>query len=210
MTPFNPTTNSELTSGLPITQDIMRRLRDDGYTKLPDSGQTNETDTSKSLAPDGAGGVVWKIAPTAAQNVLLITTSGSVSIPIGTRIKLTVVGGGGTAGTPGSGGGVNTSATDGTTTVVAAFGGCAGSSNGTGGGGGVGFTIPVVGGTAYNGGPSPAYGYGRGLSSATAGGNSGEARVISMVMASGMLTVVIGQGTGGSGGGTLGAVAVEY
>lgn len=59
MTPFNPTTNSELTSGLPITQDIMRRLRDDGYTKIPDSGQTNELSTLKRLAPDGAGGVQW-------------------------------------------------------------------------------------------------------------------------------------------------------
>jgi hypothetical protein len=228
MLPFAPTTNTELTAGLPITQDIMRRLRDDGYSKLPDSGQTNETDTSKSLAPDGAGGVQWKIAPTAPQNVVLVTASGSVSIPAGTRIKLTVIGGGGGgAGIGGSSGtaGGDTTATDGTTTVVGGYGGNSGGGNGTSSGG-TGYTIPNDGGESYGyPGSGPVGGYygkggggGNGGSSANAGGgNGGQARVVSMVMASGTLTVTIGAGGAGGSGATYpghaghaGAVIVEY
>ncbi len=62
--PFSPLSDAALTIKKPITQSMMRRLRDDGYAKLPECGVTEELSTGKSLRPDGAGGVEWGDAGT--------------------------------------------------------------------------------------------------------------------------------------------------
>ncbi len=86
--PFNPLSDSELSIKKPITQSMMRRLRDDSWIKLPDAGVTEELDTSKSLKPDGAGGTMWGIGGmTASQDSSNNTGSDSsadVTLPGGT------------------------------------------------------------------------------------------------------------------------------
>ncbi len=86
--PFNPLSDSELSIKKPITQSMMRRLRDDSWIKLPDAGVTEELDTSKSLKPDGAGGTMWGIGGmTASQDASSNTgadSSADVTLPGGT------------------------------------------------------------------------------------------------------------------------------
>jgi len=60
--PFDPVSDAEITAGKPAKQSQGRRLRDDGYAKLPDCGVTQETDTTLVLKPDGSGGVEWAAA----------------------------------------------------------------------------------------------------------------------------------------------------
>jgi hypothetical protein len=213
-------TDAILGIGKPLTYVIARAWRDNAIAiaegavgaprvVVPTAISTAETNTQKTLVPDGAGGVAWALSPAAPNVVLLFTASGTATIPTGTRIKLTVIGGGGTALSGGGGtAGSDSTATDGTTTVTAGYGGNNGAGNGSSSGG-TGYTIPTIGGGGSFGGPGPFGSYGRGLngtaSTNTGGGNSGQARVVSMVMASGTLTVTIG-----TTGANNGAVIVEY
>lgn len=64
--PHTPLSDADLTAKKPITQAMMRRLRDDGWCKIDDAAVTQETDTTKRLAPDGAGGTAWAAAAAGA------------------------------------------------------------------------------------------------------------------------------------------------
>lgn len=210
MVPFSPTTNTELTTGKPITQDVMRRLRDDGYSKLPDSAQTNETDQNKVLAPDGAGGVHWKLANSSVPSFIgTFGANTSISIPIGASVKVTVTSGGrGGQGISTAGSFGQPSTTDDGTTVV--------SSAGSGGTGGnlspSAGTLDQRGFSVFGGG----YGVGGNRGSNTGSssyGDGGSTRIARFNMASSTLTITIGTGgVGGSGGtsGSAGVVMVEY
>lgn len=231
-------TDAILTIGKPLTYVIARAWRDNAIAiaegavgaprvVVPTAISTAETNTQKTLRPNGSGGVTWDLSPSAPNVVLLITASGTVSIPIGTRIKVTVIGGGGgstgTAGSNGTAGGDST-ATDGAVTITGGGGGFYTGGNGTSSGG-TGYTILNDGGTNYgHPGNGPVGGiYGKGGTSGNSttpanagGGNGGSARVVIFVMAAGTLTLTAGAAGAAGGGanagkaGNAGAVIVEY
>jgi len=56
---FSAIDDSEVDSESPITESLVTRLRDNSYWIIEGTNKTTETDTAKTLRPDGAGGVVW-------------------------------------------------------------------------------------------------------------------------------------------------------
>lgn len=235
MTAYVPLTSSAYVTGTPVSFEDFRAVIDNPTAiaegasgaprvAIPAAISTPETDTQKTLVPDGVGGVHWAVFPTVVQNLVAVTASGTVTIPIGTRVKVTAIGGGGGGGSTGSpGNGVDTTATDGTTTITGGHGKKNGGTTGTSSGGS-GYSTPFddshVGGggnTPGAGGAGPMGGaWGRGGACTAAPGFAGggaSARVATFIMASGTLTVTIGTGgtTGTNGNpGLAGAVIVEW
>ena len=56
---FSAIDDTEVDAESPITETLVTRLRDNSYWIDAGTRRTTETDTSKVLQPDGAGGVVW-------------------------------------------------------------------------------------------------------------------------------------------------------
>lgn len=235
MTTYSTVSNAEIQPGAPVASSWVTKLRDNPIAiaegapgaprvVVPTALSTAETSTAKVLMPDGAGGLQWVLLPVIPNSTQAITATGSISIPVGTRVKVTCIGGGGGGGSTGSPtNGSDTTATDGTTTITGGHGKKFGGSTGTSSGG-TGYSTPFDDSLVGSGGNSPGAGgdgplggvWGRGGACSavpSSAGGGASARVAIFVMASGTLTITIGAGgTAGTNGtsGLAGAVIVEY
>jgi len=94
--------DTEVDVDSPITESLMKRNRDNSYWIDAGTRQTTQTNTSKLLTPDGAGGVQWVDASTVSQingtkgQGTMPTTSGSplvVAIQTGRTLEVSVFNG---------------------------------------------------------------------------------------------------------------------
>ncbi len=80
--PFDPATDTEVLADKPVTQEVGRKLRDDGYAKVPDCIVTQETDPTKVLRPDGSGGAVWTPGGGAVSALSTMFSAGTQASPV--------------------------------------------------------------------------------------------------------------------------------